>query len=383
MGLFDVPPDSTHAAHVLFPGHGMDNATSPKKQQRLEAGMGHEMEDCRRIGGHPDRKEHISELAAGGIGDHALDVRLGQRASRGKKGRCCADKCDEGQGIRREFEQRRQAGAHKDACRYHRRGVDKRRNRCWTLHSIGQPRVQSDLRRFAHRADEQQEAQQFDGRQFHAEETDAFSDIVRSGYEYRRKMDRFEHQPNAKNSQCKAEVSDTVHDKGLDGSGVGRRPVVPKSDQKIGTEANTLPPEEELDQIVRGDQHQHGEGKEAQIGHEARFVRIMAHIADRIPVDAGRHAVDDHQHDRGKRVEPKRPVRLKPAGPDPVENMHRFRDATAISNVYEDRNGTGSGNGHRKARHQLRRAVSHKAPEQTDDDRRQKREKYCSQIQHA
>ena len=60
--------------------------------------------------------------------------------------------------VSRQLEQRRHARHHEDAGGHHRRGVDQRRDRRRAFHRIRQPDVQRHLRRLAHRADEQADA---------------------------------------------------------------------------------------------------------------------------------------------------------------------------------------------------------------------------------
>ena len=60
--------------------------------------------------------------------------------------------------VRRMFEERRQARHHEHAGGDHGGGVDEGRDRRRAFHRIRQPSVQQELRRFAHRADEQQQA---------------------------------------------------------------------------------------------------------------------------------------------------------------------------------------------------------------------------------
>jgi hypothetical protein len=68
----------------------------------------------------------------------------------------------------------------------------------------------------------------------------------------------------------KAEIADAVDDERLHGRGVGRRLLVPETDQQVGRHAHAFPAEEHLQQVVGRHQHQHGEGEERQVGEEAR-----------------------------------------------------------------------------------------------------------------
>ena len=59
-----------------------DHRAGAEEQQRLEEGMGEEMEHRRAIGRDAGGGEHVAQLRAGRIGDHALDVVL-EQADRG------------------------------------------------------------------------------------------------------------------------------------------------------------------------------------------------------------------------------------------------------------------------------------------------------------
>ena len=108
--------------------------------------------------------------------------------------------------------------------------------------------------------------------------------IARGGGEDRFEIDRAEQHEDAEDAEREAEVADAVDDEGLDRGGVGRRLLVPEADQQIGRQTHAFPAEEHLQQVVRRDQHQHGEGEQRQIGEEARPMRIVMHVADRIDV---------------------------------------------------------------------------------------------------
>jgi hypothetical protein len=69
----------------------MDDRTGAKEQQRLEEGVGEQVEDRAAIGADAKRHEHVAELRTGRIGDDALDVVLHQADGRGEERRDRAD----------------------------------------------------------------------------------------------------------------------------------------------------------------------------------------------------------------------------------------------------------------------------------------------------
>ena len=138
--------------------------------------------------------------------------------------------------------------------------------------------------------------------------------------EDRVEVDRGEEVEDAENAEREAEIADAVDDERLDRGGVRRRAVIPEADQQIGGEADALPAEEHLHEVVGRHQHQHGEGEERQIGEEARPVRVVRHVADRVDVHERRHGVDHDQHHDGQRVDAERPVGGERAGMDEGED---------------------------------------------------------------
>ena len=86
--------------------------------------------------------------------------------------------------------------------------------------------------------------------------------IVTDGVQHRTELDRAEHKEDGHDAECKTEIAHTVGNEGLDGGVVRRLVLVPEPDQQIRGEPHALPAEEELDKIVRRDQHEHHEGEE-------------------------------------------------------------------------------------------------------------------------
>ena len=231
---------------------------------------------------------------------------------------------------RRQLEQRRQPRHHEHAGGHHGRGMDQGRDRGRAFHRVRQPGVQQELRRLAHRAHEEQEAD--DGQRVEVPRQEmqlacrrcvgALAKMVSKSTELNRTKTR-------EDAEREAEIADAVDDEGLDRRGVGRRPLVPEADQQIGGEADAFPAEEHLDEIVGRHQHQHGEGEQRQIGEEARPVRVVRHVADRIDVDERRDGGHHHQHDRRQRVDAERPVDGQRPGTEPVEDRDAVRHVLA------------------------------------------------------
>ena len=107
IGERDLLPDAAHVAKVLLVRQRVDHRSRTKEQQRLEEGVCRQVEHRRRIGRHAGRKEHVAKLRAGRIGDHPLDIELGE-TDRCRKDRCHrADHRDDVQRQRRIFQHRR------------------------------------------------------------------------------------------------------------------------------------------------------------------------------------------------------------------------------------------------------------------------------------
>ena len=144
-----------HITHVLFMMQAVDHAARAQEQQRLEEGMGEQVEHRRAIGANAGGEEHVTQLRTGGIGDHPLDVVL--RQADGGSVNCgdAADQRHHRRGNRGEFVQLRTAAHHHHARRHHGGGMDQRGHRGWAFHRVRQPHMQEELRALAHRADEQ------------------------------------------------------------------------------------------------------------------------------------------------------------------------------------------------------------------------------------
>ncbi len=97
---------------------------------------------------------------------------------------------------------------------------------------------------------------------------------------YRLVINRASHQEHGENAEREAEIAHAVDDERLDRGGVRLRFVVPEADQQITRKPHPFPAEEQLYQVVRGHQRQHGKGEQREVGEEPRPPRILAHVAN-------------------------------------------------------------------------------------------------------
>ena len=84
---------------------------------------------------------------------------------------------------------------------------------------------------------------------------------------------------------------------------IADRPLVPEADQQVGDQADRLPAEEQLQEVVGHHQHQHREGEQRDVAEEALVARVVVHVADGVDVHHQRHEGDDHHHHRGQAVD--------------------------------------------------------------------------------
>src|SRR5882724_12419921 len=257
-------------------------------------------------------------------------------------------------------------------------GGDRRR----ALHGVRQPGMQDDLGRLAHGADEQQETQDRQRVDVPAEEVDDAADLAGRGREHGVEIDRVEDQEHAHDPEREAEIADPVDDERLDGGGIGRRPVVPMADQEIGTEADALPSEEHLHEVVGRHQHQHAEREQAEVGHEARDRGIVRHVADRIDMHHGRHDGHDDEHDSGQGIDADGPGGFERAGVEPGEQLGRARVA-GVADVIEDVERQEHRQQQPAAGDELRQPVADLQAEQAGDQGARERQEDDGDVDHG
>ena len=188
---------------------------------------------------------------------------------------------------------------------------------------------------------------------------------------------------DAHDAEHETEIADAGDDEGLDGRRVRRRPLIPEADQQVGAETHPLPAEEELHEIVGRDQHQHAEGEQAEIAHEARDRGIAVHVADGIDMDHGRDGGDDDQHHRGQLVDADRPMRLEAARQEPGEDLRRARRPVMQAHIEEDDPGEHHGDQESGAGDELGAPVADMAPEEPGDGSRHQRQEDHHDVHRA
>ena len=122
--------------------------------------------------------------------------------------------------------------------------------------------MQADLRRLAHRADEQQHADDLERGEGATKNRIGVDLVLCDSGEDRAELDRAEFQEDQCDAHHEGEITNAVDDERLDRRGVGGRTVIPVPDQQVGAEPDAFPAEEQLQQVVRRHQHQHGEGEQ-------------------------------------------------------------------------------------------------------------------------
>ena len=119
--------------------------------------------------------------------------------------------------------------------------------------------MQRKLRGFTHRADKQQQAG--NGNQVGAQKRDVLH-VRQIGEHVRIAQAATEIRQHQTNAEHKAEVAHAVHQKGFQVGENGAVAFEIETNQQIRHQADSFPAEEELDEVVGHNQHQHAEGKQ-------------------------------------------------------------------------------------------------------------------------
>jgi len=133
---------------------------------------------------------------------------------------------------------------------------------------------------------------------------------------------RLEDQPGTKDTKHEAKVAHAIDHKGLNRRSICTRLFEPEADEQITGQAHAFPTEEHLNQVVRRHQHEHGEGKEAEICKEPGLIWVFLHIAPAVQMHERRDGRNHHQHDGCQRVDAECPVKAECPALNPFKNGH-------------------------------------------------------------
>ena len=253
-GARQPPRQPAHPPHIGLPAERVHHGARGEEQERFEKGVRCQMEDPGGERPHPDREEHVPELADRRVGEHPLEVGFDEGGGGGEDRRDRPHGRDEIHGGRRAEKHGVQPDDHVDSGRHHRRRMDQGAHRRWPFHRVGEPDVQRELRGFSGGAREQEKRER--GRGAAAERE------PRAGVPgHHPKVRRPEHAKRHKDAEEEADVPQPRDEKRLD-PGRGRRGAgEPEGDEEVAAQPHAFPPNEHGREIA-------GEHEPEHRGHE-------------------------------------------------------------------------------------------------------------------
>jgi hypothetical protein len=183
-------------------------------------------------------------------------------------------------------------------------------------------------------------------------------------------------------AEHEAEVAHAVREEGLVAR-LGRRqlaPVVP--DEQVRADADELPVDEDLEEVVGQHDAEHREHEERQAGEEARHPRVALQVADAVDVDQAAHAGHDEQHDQREPVDQVAVVEDEAVGRQPGDRVVQRPLAVAGQHRGQVARGDAEGRPHggqREQRSQHRPLLR----EERDQHRREQRQEQDQPGQQA
>ena len=281
--------------HILLMVATGDHRTGRQEQQRLEEGVGDQVENGGIERPDAERQEHITNLAHGGIGQHPLDIGLGQGSEGRQQQRDRANDADQPEDIRGQQEQPVEAGNQVDPGGDHGRRVNQGRDRGRARHGIRQPGMQRYLGGFAQGTAQQQQC-----------------DKTGRGIPRRPDLGGARHHlldiqgaqlpENQEQTQGQKHIANPGHHEGLErGHAVGAVLIV-VADQQVTAQANPFPAQEQQEQIVPEHQHEHAEDKQVHPGIEPGNACLAGHIPGGKQVDEEAHTGNNCHHHQGEAI---------------------------------------------------------------------------------
>ena len=186
--------------------------------------------------------------------------------------------------------------------------------------------MQGNLCGFGHGAHEQQQADDGHGRPFDpCRNGDRLPGSAGGLAEHRLVVQAAEDTQHGGDAQQEPEIPDPVDQEGLQVGMDRRLPGVPEADQQVGHQAHGLPAEEQLQEVVRHDQHQHREREQGDVREKPLVAGIIMHVADRIDVHHQGHEGHHEHHGHGQRIDQEADLEVQPSEHRPPVHIDRHR----------------------------------------------------------
>ncbi len=245
---------------AVHPGHdaqgvrtgGVDDHAGAEEEERLEGAVGQEVEHGGAAVTDGQGADHVAELADRRVGEHPLDVVLGDGGQAGadhRDGRHHGHDHQRGLGGREDGQE---AGDEVDTGGDHGRGVDQRRDRGGARHGVGEPGVQGELRGLARDTGEQEQRDQC--RVVESARGDGAQDL--------RDLERTGVGGEREQADQEGDVAELGDEEGLERGGAGRFGLPVVADQEVRADAHDLPADQQHHQVAGVDDEQHGGGEQ-------------------------------------------------------------------------------------------------------------------------
>ena len=218
--------------------------------------------------------------------------------------------------------------------------------------------MQEELSALAHGTNEQQEAGNIHQREGMPRKRPRLSRV--SGYRGKHvgELHRSEGPEHRHDAEGETKVAHAIDHKRLNGGRAGGGLFEPKTDQQVGRQADAFPAKEQLHEVSGGNQRQHGEGEQRQIGEEAWTAIVLGHVAPAIKVNECRHGGDNNQHHRAQRIDADRPERLEIPNIDEGRKLDREGLQATPGPLGEHQPSQGAGQEQETGRNRLRRNIA-------------------------
>ena len=172
------------------------------------------------------------------------------------------------------------------------------------FHRIGQPDVQRHLRRLAHRADEQADAENVSScHGVPRDDLDRLAGEPLGVAERQRVVESAGAVASAAMPSRKPKSPTRLTRNAFMFAKIAVGRVYQKPIRRYETTPDRFPAEEQLQEVVAHHEHQHREREQRDVAEEPLVARVVVHVADRVDVHGERHERHDHHHQRGEMID--------------------------------------------------------------------------------